>query len=210
MPKSADCTFTPEEENERFVKQLLASTPIEDFKKWLLGQKSEVTIETVLNEGPKHETILKSIKHINGRGNSTATPANVDTLLYKGRGPQYNKKGKPQTFCKRCGGDHKKDVDSCPAKDSVLLKTQNCHKIGHWAHLCLQLEQGRPSTRTPNKTTTRSKQQQSQQRGRQRKHMSNITTTNNYDPEEYSNQDRFQRVKYNMISMDVADVTHQG
>ena len=110
--KSADCTFTQEEEKERFIEQLLANTPIEDFKKWLLGQKADYTIKTVLNEGRKHEATLNSIKHINDRGNSTATPANVDALRYKGRGRQYNKIRKTQDSCKRCGGDPKKDVDS--------------------------------------------------------------------------------------------------
>ena len=205
--KSADCTFTPEEEKERFVEQLLASTPIEDFKKWLLAQKADVTIETVLNEGRKHETTLNSIKHINDRGNSMTTPANIDAVCYKCRGQQYNKKGKPKTFCKRCGGDHKKDIDSCPAKDSECY---NCHKIGHWAQLCLQPEQGQPSTRTQNKNTARAKQRQTQQCDKQHKYVSDITTMNNYDSEQYFDQDGFETVEYNMISMDIADVTHHG
>ena len=97
--KSADCTSMPEEEKERFVEQQIVSTPIEDFK-------------TVLNEGRKHETTLDSIKHINDCDNSVTTPANVDTVCYKCRSQQYDRKEKPRTFCKGCGGDHKKDVDS--------------------------------------------------------------------------------------------------
>ena len=38
--------------------------------------------------------------------------------------------------------------------------------------------------------------------------MDDITTMNNYDSEEYSDQNRFETVEYNMISMDVADATH--
>ena len=85
----------------------------------------------------------------------------------------------------------------------------NCHTIRHWGYFCLQPEQGQHSTRTSNKTTTSSKQRQ-QPCGRQRKHVGDITTTNNYDPEEYSDQDGFETDEDNMISIDVADVTHQA
>ena len=169
--RNQQTALSHQEEKERFVELLLANMPIEDFKKWLLAQKADITIETVLNEGRKHETTLNSIKRINDHGNSMTTRANVDAVCYKCRGQQYNKKGKPKTFYKHCGGDHKKDINSCPAKDSECY---NCHKIGHWAHLCLQPEQGRPSTRTPNKDTMRSKQQQTQQCDR---HLGDITTT---------------------------------
>ena len=121
--KSADCTFTPEEEKERFVEQLLASTPIEDFKKWLLAQKADVTIETVLNEGRKHETTHNSIKHINDRGNSTTTPANIDAVCYKCRGQQYNKKGKPRHFVNAVV------VITKRISTAVLLKTQNATTV---------------------------------------------------------------------------------
>ena len=40
--------------------------------------------------------------------------------------------------------------------------------------------------------------------------MNDITTMNNYNSEEYSDQDGFETVKYNMISIDISDVTHQN
>ena len=40
--------------------------------------------------------------------------------------------------------------------------------------------------------------------------MDDITTTNNYASEEYSYQEGFETVEYNMISINIADVTHQN
>ena len=53
---SIKCDFTSDEETERFIEQLLASTPMADFRKWLLGQNSDVKIEAVLEEGWDQKT----------------------------------------------------------------------------------------------------------------------------------------------------------
>lgn len=82
--KTSECKFSDDEEKERIIEQLLASTPITDYRKWLLDQKEDVTIQTVLETGRQHEVTLNSIQHINDRSSNVATAStNIDGIRKK-------------------------------------------------------------------------------------------------------------------------------
>ena len=128
--KTAECNFSSKEEKERIIEQLLASTPIDDFRRWILGQNDEVTMESVLEEGRKLETTLNSVKYISSHNTNNQTDNCVDAIAQ-----QEQKLSK--TSCKRCGRDHKGNPD-CPARDSVC---HYCQKKGHWASVCFKKKQ---------------------------------------------------------------------
>ena len=78
---------------------------MDEFRKWLLGQKDNVSIDTALNEGRKHETTLNSIKHINSRNTNNKTDTHYDVITHK------HKQKARKTTCKPYGGDHKGNPD---------------------------------------------------------------------------------------------------
>ena len=55
------CAFQPAEEKERIIEQILASTPIPEYQRWLLDQDDTVTMDVVLYEGKKYETNLHTL-----------------------------------------------------------------------------------------------------------------------------------------------------
>ncbi len=50
-----------------------------------------------------------------------------------------NPRKPPRSRCRRCGGNHRRDINSCPAKDAECYK---CHTIGHWAQVCIRARKG--------------------------------------------------------------------
>ena len=196
--KTVDCEFTDEEEKERFVEQLLASTPIKDFKKWLLDQKSTAKIEDVLQEGRKHETTLNSLQHIQ---NHTKEHPSTSISAIKYRRPTTDRpkptnQGNSSTSagkCFRCGGDHKRDYSSCPAKESIC---HHCQVKGHWAKCCLK------KSYEPKQSTPRGRGQR-RGRGRGRGRGGRATVHNiNYDSE----NGEFDTVDYDCVELQVSDV----
>ena len=108
-----DSDFTEAEEKEKITEQLLASTPLKDYRKWLLSQSKCVTMETVL-AGHKHETTLKSTKHLQDRSTATtsssdidATPKCVSDIKYKRGKSKIGQSRDNGSKCKRCGDDHR-------------------------------------------------------------------------------------------------------
>ena len=131
--KCLDCEFDEVETSERIIEQLLKSTPIKDFQKYILSQAKGVALETVLNEGRKLETTFHNIKHIKetrsakpDTAESEGATASIDAVYRK-------QSTRPTGGCKRCGRDHKRDTKSCPAINS---KCHTCGKIGHWEIVC--------------------------------------------------------------------------
>jgi hypothetical protein len=127
--KANDCSFSDDEVKERFIEQLLASTPIEDFRKWLLSQEETIDIDGVLAEGRKQETTVNSIQHIAERNKLTSAKdtSNIDAIKHK------KIKKQPKSKCFNCGGDHQRGKQHCPAKDTECY---SCKTKGHWSKVC--------------------------------------------------------------------------
>ena len=121
--KSIPCEFDPDAEKERFIEQLLASNSMGDFKKFLLGAPKTITLDEVLIEGRKWEVTTRNLKHLQGRDNQQQHQTSIDALRKK------------QSTCKRCGKNHGRRREDCPAVGSKCYK---CGLIGHWSHCCLK------------------------------------------------------------------------
>ncbi|KAK6170572.1 hypothetical protein SNE40_018935 [Patella caerulea] len=120
--KTAQCEVNPDEEKERILEQILASTPIPDFQKWLLSQKADVTIDAILETGRQYKTPLHNIQHIKDRSTNQVTFNAI------------NKANKPyKSRCKCCGLDHPLGKSSCPARNG---ECHTCHIVGHWTNYC--------------------------------------------------------------------------
>ena len=204
--KTKNCAFTHDEEKERIIEQLLASTPIEDFRKWLLDQEQGVTMETVLKEGRKYEVTQNSIRYLQDRSlgvtsmvsgvTSTSTDINAITQYNRGSGSK----------CKRCGTDHKNDIQNCPAKDS---RCYYCQVIGHWKQFCLRRSQW-GGARDQHTGTTSTDQHRRYSRGgtRGRGHGDRIHGINTYEDDAYyEHMGEFETVEYNMIHIRVSDIS---
>ena len=167
---------------------------MEDFRKWLLGQNADVTIEQVLEEGRKHETTINTICHIPDRRGAIDTD-NIDAIRQNGQ-----RRKQQQSLCKRCGGSHSKDNSSCPAREDRCYK---CHKLGDWGRVCLQKPQGTPSN-TPTRDTRRNRRQFRGHQGGQTQQVHNIDA--NDDPYDSTGYDEFETLEYNTIMVPVASV----
>ena len=122
--KSAECDFSKEEEMERIIEQILASTPIPEFQKFLLDKPKGYPLTDVLAEGRKHETAFLNIKMIKeSRGAAGGASTNTEISFIK-----------KKNVCLRCGKDHARTRNACPAINS---KCYTCGKIGHWEQCCL-------------------------------------------------------------------------
>ncbi|KAK6175812.1 hypothetical protein SNE40_014200 [Patella caerulea] len=164
--KTAQCEVNANEEKERILEQILASTPIPDFQKWLLSQKADVTIDDILETGRQYETTLHNIQHIKDRSTNQVT---LNAL---------NKTNRPyKSRCKCCGLDHPLDKSSCPARND---ECHTCHTVGHWTNYCLRYKHttGNRNSRSRQRqhSTHRGKRYQSsnrrQQSGNARQHSS--------------------------------------
>jgi hypothetical protein len=194
--KMEECEFTADEQKERFVEQVLASTPIQDFKKWLLGQEKEITLKDVLTEGRKHETTLKSLQHIKTySGHDTSISAiNKQHPSKQRKGP--GDKPSPRGKCLRCGGDHERGINHCPAKES---ECHHCRTRGHWAKYCLRKQREREAnSSTPNRGRG-NRRGQSRGRGRGGKSVNEIHDYT--EPSESDNYSEFDEVYYDEIKI---------
>ena len=194
-----DCDFTEAEEKERIIEQLLASTPLGDYRKWLLSQSKDVTMEAVLAEGRKHETTLKSIKHLQDRSTATtpssnidATPKCVSAIKYKRGKPKIGQSKDNGSKCKRCGGNHRygSTENYCPAKDAVC---HYCKIKGHWEKCCIKKNK---------QNNQRGRGRGSHRRGRGRgrgRGVHDIGLSLHDSEDDY--HDQFETVEYSMINI---------
>ena len=58
------CEFTEAELQERIIKLVIASTPMEPFRRELLGKDSTFTLEDLITEGRKHEAVSKGTRQL--------------------------------------------------------------------------------------------------------------------------------------------------
>lgn len=188
--KTKDCNFTNNEEKERFIEQLLASTPMDDFRKWLLDQDATITIDEVLKEGRKQETKLHSIKHLQERTSGTS----VNAIKTQKAQKQWKTKAS-ESKCKKCGRDHKRSPDSCPARES---QCNYCDKIGHWEECCFKKNSDTKSRASRGK---RSETHRRRGRGRGRK----VDNIDEFEDDEDEFKD-FQTIEYGIINIQVSDI----
>ena len=206
--KSAECDFSKEEEIERIIEQILASTPIPEFQKFLLDKPKGYPLTDVLAEGRKHETAFLNIKMIKeSRGAAGGASTNTEISFIK-----------KKNVCLRCGKDHARTRNACPAINS---KCYTCGKIGHWEQCCLankkkpqrghslsrnRDQRGRSLSR--NRDQRRPNKDRSQSRGRFDKPKKEkdyrkkpIHTLKYYDDSD-SDSSTYDNIDYSMITVD--------
>ena len=114
--------FTDAELQERVIELVIASTPMELFRRDLLAKGKTLTLETVLKEGRQHEAASKGTLKLEAY--HSQLHHNID--FTKQAGSKASRKP-----CGNCGRNHK--FRECPAFNS------NCHacgKKGHWKEHC--------------------------------------------------------------------------
>ena len=119
--KTADCEFSAKEESERIIEQILASTPIIEFKKFILDKPKGFHLDDVLAEGRKHETAKFNMRHIKENINLTNEHSNTQINAikkYNNKKPSHDSK---ESKCKCCGLDHNRNKADCPAKSAITV-----------------------------------------------------------------------------------------
>ena len=111
------CNFTEENLQERLIELIIASTPMEPYRRELLG-KGEITLEDAINLGRQHEAAYHGAQQLE----SLYTPKPASDI-HAIRSNQKN-------TCRNCGQRH--EYRNCPAYNS---ECDFCGNLGHW-HIC--------------------------------------------------------------------------
>ena len=125
------CEFADAELQECVIELVIASTPMEPFRRILLDKGKELTLDTVLKEGRQHEAASKGSLRV-----EAFHRAKMDAKVDYFRKREGNDK---QKTCGNCGRSHK--VRECPAYHS---KCDHCESMGHWAECCRNKKAGHP------------------------------------------------------------------
>ena len=117
------CEFDETEMEERLLEIIIASTPIEDFQRDLLGRAKGYKLADALNEGRRYEAIIagrQQIRQLKDMGQKAmdADQSNIDVI---------------KRDCGNCGTNHV--PRKCPAYQATC---HFCKKKGHWQHMCRQ------------------------------------------------------------------------
>ena len=150
--QAGKCDFEETEKSERIIELLVASTPIEDFQKYLLDQPKNTDLETILVQGRKYEARISNQREIKEQ-NSEAIHVNT----------AYMSKGN----CKCCGLDHPRQRDACPASKDTC---NYCHKKGHWSKFCLAKANSKSTPMHSREPKGRKKHKRRQQKQKYKQH----------------------------------------
>lgn len=118
------CEFKEEELQERIIELIIASTPMEPFRRELLGKGKQITLEQVVCEGRQHEAASKGTRQLEDLYKSGTT---VHTLKQTVQGDRPS--------CGNCGRKHK--YKECPAYKS---ECSYCGNMGHWKECCRKMK----------------------------------------------------------------------
>jgi len=118
------CEFKEEELQERIIELIIASTPMEPFRRELLGKGKQITLEQVVCEGRQHEAASKGTRQLEDLYKSETT---VHALKQTVQGDRPS--------CGNCGRKHK--YKECPAYKS---ECSYCGNMGHWKECCRKMK----------------------------------------------------------------------
>ena len=114
------CEFSINELEERLIELIIASTPIGDFQKKLLGEQKGVRLSEVVKMGRTFEATDSHVQQLQNMANPTQASVSAIKSTPKGSHP-----------CGNCGQRHK--PKECPAYGT------DCHTCGkphHWKDFC--------------------------------------------------------------------------
>lgn len=134
------CEFEDKEIEDRLIEIMIASTPIEDFQKDLLGKPKGYKLQDAIAEGRRYEAIIAGRQQISKMKTEHVQDAsNVDVI---------------KRMCGNCGTSHARA--QCPAFKATC---HYCQKKGHWQRMCRQKRAGNAGDHTekPNKGRTSKK-----------------------------------------------------
>jgi hypothetical protein len=116
------CQFKDNEIHERIIELIVASTPISDFQKELLGKDDKYKLDEALVLGRTYEAAASHVQQIKDMN----TPSTVIHGVSKRGGGN----------CLNCGLKHPRN--QCPAYGAECTA---CGKSNHWAKVCLSSKQ---------------------------------------------------------------------
>lgn len=194
--KTKYCDFSADEVKERFIEQLLASTPIEDFRKWLLDQTKTVTMEEVLKEGRNHEVKERSMKRLLERPTQHAQQQQSVDAIQKHRDDRRQHR-RHDKRCTRCNREHQTGIQNCPAKDS---ECGFCQYTGHWEVCCRKKQRSYQDQETEKHKDTKPKKYTP------RRKVHGVRLNDDVDDE----SSNFEELEYSMIHITVSDLCTQN
>ena len=118
------CEFDQTEMEERLIELIIASTPLEDFQRDLLGKAKGYKLADALAEGRRYQAIVAGRSKLQQLNPSTGEHK-LDLLS--------NKQAQKSRSCGNCNTSH--EPRKCPAFDSTC---HYCGKKGHWRRACRQ------------------------------------------------------------------------
>ena len=118
------CEFDQTEMEERLIELIIASTPLEDFQRDLLGKAKGYKLADALAEGRRYQAIVAGRSKLQQLNPSTGEHK-LDLLS--------NKQAQKSRSCGNCNTSH--EPRKCPAFDSTC---HHCGKKGHWRRACRQ------------------------------------------------------------------------
>ena len=122
------CSLTEQEQQQRIIELIIASTPIANFQKELLRKDKTLTLEETVSIGKTYEASNIHIKQLRAMvNNNNVDNTNIQAIRTPTRSTMSNK-------CLKCCKSHAFHREDCPAVGS---KCNTCGKANHWASVCL-------------------------------------------------------------------------
>ena len=130
------CEFDDRDLQERIIELVIAGTPIELFRRELLGKGRNLTLADVIKLGRQHEAAVKGTEQLESMLQNSAS-ASVDYVRRRNPPPpkqttrQHKNDQQTTRECSNCGHIH--PPRECPAYES---ECGYCHYKGHWKKFC--------------------------------------------------------------------------
>ena len=117
------CDFSGNELNDRLIEIVIASTPIPEFQKELLGKPKDYTLDETLKLGRSYEATISHMNELHRMEDNTVSSTGISAVKYDN--------GKKT--CPYCGLSHYPNRQKCPAFGTTC---KACGKRNHWASVC--------------------------------------------------------------------------
>ena len=185
------CSLTEQEQQQRTIELIIASTPIANFQKELLRRDNTLILEETVRIGKTYEASNVHIKRLRAMGNNNNVDyTNIQAIRTPTRSTMSNN-------CLKYGKSHTFYREACLAFGS---KRNTCGKANHWASVFVKRNKTKTKAEIIKQKTQKTKSHYQIQYRRKQYVKTDAVYNNNKEAEE-----QMESLTFNCINMSQRD-----